>query len=156
MATIIWLILYLKYLKEIHFHEWRPTRYNSWSLKQQTRKRNICILGCKATESHWEKHMVMKNRFLFFPVPKYYLKSVSSRKNKTNTAARKIEVQLAGTPKSLIEPTPFRIPTLWEGTSFETKRGHKETISAFGFPWIPLKGQNSPTELLQNLPPFLC
>lgn len=80
-----------------------------------------------------------------------------SGKNKINTAARKIKVQTAGTHKPLIQAIPFRIlKSLWERASFVWKRGHKETSPALGFPWIPLKGQNSPTELLQNLQPFMC
>lgn len=54
----------------------------------------------------------------FSLVSKYYLKSVFSGKNKINTAARKIKVQIAGTPKSLTQPIPFRIPRLWEIASF--------------------------------------
>lgn len=50
----------------------------------------------------------LKNQF-FFPVSKYYLKSVFSGKNKINTAARKIKVQTAGTHKPLIQAIPFRI-----------------------------------------------
>lgn len=74
MVTVISLILCLKYLKEINFHEWSPTHYNSWSLlKQQTHERNVCILGCRATEGHWEKHMAKKNRF--FPCFKILLKN---------------------------------------------------------------------------------
>lgn len=33
-----------------------------------------------------------------------------------------------------IQPTPFRIPTLWERTPLVSKGGHKETTSALGFP----------------------
>lgn len=52
------------------------------------------------------------------PVSKYYLKSVFSGKNKINTAARKIKVQIAGTPTSLMQPIHFRIPSLWEIACF--------------------------------------
>lgn len=60
-------------------------------------------------EKAFERNTWLKKTNFFFPVSKYYLKSVFSGKNKINTAARKLKVQTAGTHKPLIQAIPFRI-----------------------------------------------